>query len=64
MSIQLNDPYYKGVKMIDIANAILDDRRRQACRHRIAANLPRERTLSLGRYEIKVTRSDRVARTA
>lgn len=50
--------------MIDIAQAILDDRRRQACRERMAANLPRERTLSLGRYQIKVTRSERLARTA
>ena len=32
--------------------------------HRMAANLPRERTMSLGRYQIKVTRSDKVARTA
>lgn len=49
--------------MFDIADAILDDRRREACRHRMAANLSRERTLSLGRYRIKMTRRSRVTPT-
>lgn len=30
----------------------------------MAANLPRERKLSVGRYQLKVTRDDRVARNA
>lgn len=50
--------------MFDIADVILDDRRRQASRHRMVANLSRERTLSLGRYQIKMTRSSRVTPTA
>lgn len=51
--------------MIELVNAIQDERRRQACRYRMAANLPKERTLSLGRYRITVARdSNRAAGTA
>ena len=50
--------------MLEAANAILDDLRRQACRQRLAANLPRERTMSVGRYQVKVTRNTRATRNA
>lgn len=52
--------------MIELANAIQADRRSQACRHRLAALLPKERTtVSVGPYRITVTRDNRrVTRTA
>lgn len=43
--------------MIELANAIQAERRRQACRYRMAANLPKERTVSLGRYRVTVARN-------
>ncbi len=50
--------------MIELANAIQADRRRQACWHRMAAKRPRERTLSLGNYRITVSRTNQITRTA
>lgn len=51
--------------MIELANAIQAERRRQACRYRMAASLPKERTMSLGRYRITVARdSSRAPGTA
>lgn len=70
MTIHPNAPYCKGhsrprALMIELANAIQAERRRQACRYRMAANLPKERTLSLGRYRVTVARdSNRGAGTA
>lgn len=67
MTIHLNSPYRnkcstqemgKGIDMIELANAIQADLRLQACRARLAANLPRVRTLSLGGFRITVTRDN------
>ena len=48
----------KGDAMYDVATAkrIQEDRRHQADIQRIASNLPRERSLSVGRYRLTVTR--------
>jgi hypothetical protein len=40
----------------DAAIAIQEDRRRLADIHRVASNLPKERSLSLGRYRVTLTR--------
>lgn len=45
--------------MIDVANAILTERRVQACRERQAHNLPSRRSLAVGRYKLTVTKSGR-----
>lgn len=42
--------------MYDLAKAIQEDRRHQADRHRVVLNLPKERSLSVGRYRVTVTK--------
>lgn len=42
--------------MFDVAKSIQDDRRHEADIERIVSNLPRERSLSVGRYRVTVSR--------
>jgi hypothetical protein len=42
--------------MFDVARTIQEDRRHEADLHRIVSSLPRERSLSVGRYRLTVTR--------
>lgn len=42
--------------MLDLAKSIQEDRRHQADIHRIVSNLPRERSLSVGRYRVTVSK--------
>lgn len=42
--------------MLDLAKSIQEDRRHQADIQRIVSSLPRERSLSVGRYRVTVTR--------
>lgn len=44
------------IEMYDLAKAIQEDRRHQADRHRVVLNLPKERSLSVGRYRVTVTK--------
>jgi hypothetical protein len=46
----------KGNQMFDVARTIQEDRRHQAEIQRIASNLPRERSLSVGRYRVTVSK--------
>lgn len=48
--------YSEGNAMYDVAKSIQDDRRHQADIQRIVSNLPREHSLSVGRYRLTVTR--------
>ncbi len=41
---------------IDLAKRIQEDRRHEADIQRIVSNLPRERSLSVGRYRVTVSR--------
>jgi len=42
--------------MFDLARAIQEDRRHQADIHRVVSNLPKERSVSVGRYRVTVSR--------
>lgn len=42
--------------MLDLAKSIQEDRRHQADIQRIVSSLPRERSLSVGRYRVTVSR--------
>jgi hypothetical protein len=42
--------------MLDLAKSIQEDRRHEADIQRIVSNLPRERSLSVGRYRVTVSR--------
>jgi hypothetical protein len=42
--------------MIDLARAIQEDRRHQADINRVVSNLPKERSVSVGRYRVTVAR--------
>lgn len=42
--------------MYDLAKSIQEDRRHQADMQRIASSLPRERSLSVGRYRVTVSK--------
>jgi len=42
--------------MYDVARTIQEDRRHQADVQRLVSNLPRERSLSVGRYLMTVTK--------
>lgn len=42
--------------MFDLAKSIQEDRRHQADINRIASNLPREHSLSVGRYRLTVSK--------
>ena len=42
--------------MFDLAKSIQEDRRHQADIMRIVSNLPRERSLSVGRYRVTVSK--------
>lgn len=44
------------IDMYDLARAIQEDRRHQADIHRVVSNLPKERSLSVGRYRVTVSR--------
>lgn len=48
--------YRKVNDMIDLARSIQEDRRHQADVQRIVSNLPRERSLSVGRYRVTVSK--------
>ncbi len=41
---------------IDLAKRIQEDRRHEADIQRLVSNLPRERSLSVGRYRVTVSR--------
>jgi len=42
--------------MFDVARVIQEDRRHQADIHRIVSSLPRERSVSVGRYRVTVSK--------
>ena len=42
--------------MFDVARSIQEDRRHEAEIQRIVSNLPRERSLSVGRYRVTVSK--------
>ena len=42
--------------MFDVAKSIQEDRRHRADVQRIASNLPMERSLSLGRYRVTLSK--------
>lgn len=44
------------IVMYDLAIAIQEDRRQQADINRVVSNLPKERSVSVGRYRLTVTR--------
>jgi hypothetical protein len=46
----------KGFAMIDLARAIQEDRRHQADINRVVSNLPKERSVSVGRYRVTVSK--------
>jgi hypothetical protein len=46
----------KGATMLDLAKSIQEDRRHHADIMRIVSNLPRERSLSVGRYRVTVSK--------
>jgi len=46
----------EGNDMYDVARTIQEDRRHQADVQRLVSNLPRERSLSVGRYLMTVTK--------
>lgn len=46
----------KGNDMFDVARSIQEDRRHQADIQRLVSNLPRERSLSVGRYRLTVSK--------
>lgn len=46
----------KGNDMYDVAKSIQEDRRHQADIQRLVSNLPRERSLSVGRYRVTVSK--------
>jgi hypothetical protein len=49
--------YEKGATdMFDVARSIQEDRRHEADIQRIVSNLPRERSLSVGRYRVTVSK--------
>lgn len=48
--------YEKGNDMYDVARSIQVDRRHEADIQRIVSNLPRERSLSVGRYRLTVSK--------
>lgn len=45
--------------MYDLAKAIQEDLRRQADMYRAASNLPRERSVSVGRYRVTLSKRPR-----
>jgi len=45
--------------MLDVALAILQDRRSQADRVRAASRVHKERTITLGRYRLTLSTNDR-----
>lgn len=51
--------------MLEVVYAIQAERRREACKQRLAASVPTQRTLSLGRYRVTIARdsSPRIPRT-
>jgi hypothetical protein len=42
--------------MYDLAKTIQEDRRHQADMHRAVSNLPKERSVSVGRYRLTVSK--------
>lgn len=64
MSVSVIASYCNGdygmIGMYDTAIAIQEDRRRLADIHRVALNLPKEHSLSLGRYRLTLTRQSGV----
>ena len=60
MSVSGNDSYrnelYEGFAMIDLARTIQEDRRHQADINRVVSNLPKERSVSVGRYRVTVSK--------
>ena len=55
---------YQGMAVYELAKTIQDERLRQASHQRMLARLPRERSLSLGRYRITISKdAGRVAQT-
>jgi hypothetical protein len=61
MSVSGNDSYRndgieKEDRMYDLARAIQEDRRQQSDINRVVSNLPKERSMSVGRYRVTVTK--------
>jgi hypothetical protein len=61
MSVRGNDAYRnedfrKVLAMYDVARAIQEDRRHKSDINRVVSNLPKERSMSVGRYRITVTK--------
>ena len=46
----------RATDMFDVARSIQEDRRHEAEIQRIVSNLPRERSLSVGRYRVTVSK--------
>jgi hypothetical protein len=66
MSVSSNGSYCnpslenrKEQEMLDVALAILQDRRSQADRIRAASRVHKERTITLGRYRLTLSTNDR-----
>ncbi len=45
--------------MYDVAKSIQEERRHRAHVHRVAAHLPRERSLGMGRFKVTLKRDAR-----
>lgn len=51
-----NELFQAQSKMYDLAKAIQEDRRHQADMYRVVSNLPKERSMSVGRYRLTVSK--------
>ena len=62
MSVPVKTPYGSGNTMIDMANILVGDLRRQAAQERLAKRVVRQsRVIHLGPYRIKVERPENTA---
>lgn len=51
-----NELFQERSKMYDLAKAIQEDRRHQADMYRVVSNLPKEHSMSVGRYRLTVSK--------
>jgi hypothetical protein len=57
MTLTATDPHIELIKtMYDLAKTIQEDRRHQADMYRVVSSLPKERSLSVGRYRLTVSK--------
>jgi hypothetical protein len=54
----------KGIDMFDVARAIQEDRRHKSDINRVVSNLPKERSVSVGRYRVTVSKRTGTAQPA